>query len=435
MEGSVLRRRAGAAAGTYASVVLGFLGTLVAARVFSTEVLGLYALVLASAGFFQTLLDLTIEEALIKFGFRYIAREDWGRLRQLFRRTFAFKLIGALLAGIALVGLAFASGAVFNHADLRTPLLISALIPLAQSPEGMAAVPLMLRGRYDVRGGFLALSTALRLAAIGVGSQFGLSWTIAGIVLAQFATSAAVGAAGAIAFRRFPRADARPLGEDAREILRFIGQSTIATGVISLRGTLTPMLLGVVSTATQVGFYRVALSPQTGFNAVSAPIRLVLLADQTRDWERGRSDRVFAGVRRYTLLAALGGAVLLPLLLAFMPQLVRLLFEAKNLGAVTAARIIVIAGVVNFVVGWSKSFAVTVGRPKLRIWTHGIETIVVLPLAIAFGSLWGASGAAAAVLAGSVVFAANWFVLLERIKREPSTVPTVVETEMIGLPR
>ena len=34
--------------------------------------LGLYTLVIASAGFFQTLLDLTIEEALIKFGFRYI---------------------------------------------------------------------------------------------------------------------------------------------------------------------------------------------------------------------------------------------------------------------------------------------------------------------------------------------------------------------------
>ncbi len=106
MDGSVLRRRAGAAAGTYASIVLGFLGTLVAARVFSTELLGLYTLVIASAGFFQTLLDLTIEEALIKFGFRYIAREDWGRLRRLFRRTFGFKLLGATLAGGALVGIA-----------------------------------------------------------------------------------------------------------------------------------------------------------------------------------------------------------------------------------------------------------------------------------------------------------------------------------------
>jgi len=422
MAASLLRRRAGAAVGTYASIVLGFLGTIVAARVFSTEVLGLYALVISSAGFFQVLLDLTIEEALIKYGFRYITREDWGRLRQLFRRTFVFKVVGALLAGGALLALATVARQVFHHGQLEVPLMIAAGLPLAQAPEGMAAVPLMLHGRYDVRGGFLALSMALRLGAIAAGSQFGLTWTIVAIVLAQVVASAAIGIAGLAFFRRFPRAGRRPLAEDARGILSFVAQSSGATGVVSLRSTLTPMVLGMASTVTQVGYFRVAQSPQQGFNAVSAPIRLVLLTEQTRDWEQGQRERVFAGVRRYTLLAALGSAVLLPLLLIFMPQIVRLLFEAKNLGAVSAARIIVAAGAVQFVVGWSKSFAVTVGRPNLRIWTHGIETAVLLPLAIAFGWLWGAAGAAAAVLASSVVFALAWAVLYARIRREPAPV-------------
>ncbi|HEY4412726.1 MAG TPA: lipopolysaccharide biosynthesis protein [Gaiellaceae bacterium] len=430
MDGTVLRRRAGAAAGTYASIVLGFLGTIVAAHVFSTEVLGLFTLVIASAGFFQTLLDLTIEEALIKFGFRYITREDWGRLRRLFRRTFVFKAVGAVMAGVALVGLGLGAGTVFHHSDLRTPLLLSALLPLAQAPEGMAAVPLMLRGRYDVRGAFLAFSMAVRLAAIGIGSHFGLTWTIAAIVIAQVVASAAIGVAGLAAFRRFPRGDVRTLGEDSREILRFIAQSSGATGVVSLRSTLTPMLLGIVSSALQVGYFRVAQSPQAGFNAVSAPIRLVLLTEQTRDWERGNTERVFAGVRRYTLLAFVGSVVLLPLLLVFMPQIVRLLFESKNLGAVDAARIIVAAGAVQFVVGWSKSFAVTIGRPKLRIWTHGVETAVLLPLAIAFGWLWGASGAALAVLVSSVVFALAWWVLFRRIRRETPPASAPLEPEM-----
>ena len=96
MAGSVFRRRVGAAVGMYAAIAFGFCGTIVAARVFSTEVLGLYALALSSAGFFQALLDLTIEEALIKYGFGYIAREDWGRLRRMFGRVFGFKLAGAL---------------------------------------------------------------------------------------------------------------------------------------------------------------------------------------------------------------------------------------------------------------------------------------------------------------------------------------------------
>lgn len=440
MAGRLLRRRAAAAAGTYASIVLGFAASVVAARVFSTEMLGLFALVMASTGFFQALLDLTIEEALIKYGFRYIAREDWGRFRRLFRRTFVFKLGGALLGGLALLVLAACAKPVFGHAELGLPLAIGAAIPLLQAPEGVAVVALILRGRYDVRSAFLVVSMALRLAAIGIGAGYGLAWTIAAIAIAQAAASFAVGLAGWRAFRRFPKVPARPLGEDAREIVRFILQSSGATGAVSLRSTFTPIVLGIASTPTQVGYFRVAQSPQQGFNAVSAPIRLVMLTEQTRDWEHGERDRVFAGVRRYSLLAALSSVVVLPLLLYFMPTLVRVIFESKNLGAVTAARIVVVAGAVQFVVGWSKTFAVTVGRPQWRIWSHGIETVVLLPLAVLLGWRWGAAGAAVAVLASSVAFAIVWVVLFLRIRREPGDPPPaatprepVVATTELGL--
>src|SRR3977135_829170 len=109
MAGRLLRRRAAAAAGSYVAIALGFAGTVVAAHLFTTTELGLYTLVIAATGFFQALLDLTIEEALIKYGFRYIAREDWGRLHRLFRQTFAVKLAGAVLGGIALLVLAAAA--------------------------------------------------------------------------------------------------------------------------------------------------------------------------------------------------------------------------------------------------------------------------------------------------------------------------------------
>src|SRR3954451_13023306 len=122
MAGQLLPRRAAAAAGTYIAIALGFAGSVVAARLFTTNELGLYALVIAATGFFQALLDLTIEEALIKYGFRYIEREDWGRLRRLFRRSFVFKLGGSLLGGAALLVLAVFAGSIFGHDELRLPL-------------------------------------------------------------------------------------------------------------------------------------------------------------------------------------------------------------------------------------------------------------------------------------------------------------------------
>jgi O-antigen/teichoic acid export membrane protein len=429
----LFRRRAAAAAGTYASIALGFAASIVAARLFSRDEFGFYALVISTLTLVQILLDLTIEEALIKFGFRYIAQEEWGRLGRLFRRTFVFKLLGAVLGTVAMLGLALVSHRVFGTTHLRGPLAVAATNPLLQAPEGMAATALMLRGRYDVRGWFLALSMGLRLLGIAVAAPHGLAWTIGAICAAQGLTSAAIGVAGLAAFRRFPRADHQPLAGDARLIRQFIVQSSFATGVVSLRSTLTPVVLGVVSTPAQVGYLRVAQAPQQGFNAISAPIRMVLLAEQTRDWEHGELQRVFAGVRRYTQLAALGGLVLLPPLLVFMSPVVRLVFGGKYLGAVDAARIVVIAGVVQFVVGWSKSFPVTVGRPQLRVWTHGVETLVLLPLAILLGARWGASGAAVAVLASSVVFAAMWAVLYARIRRAPEPPRPVPRAEEVSV--
>ena len=65
-------------------------------------------------------------------------------------------------------------------------------------------------------------------------------------------------------------------------------QSSVGTGVVSLRTTLVPLVLGIVAGPTQVGLFRIAQTPQTGLVAASSPARLVLLTDQTRAWERGR---------------------------------------------------------------------------------------------------------------------------------------------------
>lgn len=419
----LLVRRSVTAVGIYSSVALGFLASVIAARTFSKEIFGLYALVIVATGFCQSLLDLTVEEALVKYGFRYSTREDWGRLRRLYRSGLAVKLVGAALGGVGLLVLAPFSGAVFGDSRLETPLLVAAALPLFQSLEGLAGSTLFLRGRYDVRSVFLGVSMSLRLVAVAVGSQFGLVQTVVGIVVAQLVATAAVGSVGLAAFRRFPRQRSRPLGEDRREIVSFVLQSSAATGVLSLRGALAPLLLGVVTSPAQVGFFKIAQAPQQGFNALSAPARMILLTEQTRDWERGRQSVVLAGVRRYSLGAAALMVVVLPPLLWFMPELIRLVYGAKYGGVTDAARVLALAAAALFVVGWTKSFPVTIGRPNLRIYTHGLEALIVLPLVGVLGAAYGAVGAAIAVLAGTVAFAVVWLAIFLRMRADDSPPP------------
>jgi O-antigen/teichoic acid export membrane protein len=406
----------------YASVFFGLLSTIVAARILGVADFGLFAIIIAATSFFQVLLDLTVEEAVTKYGFRYTTGEDWGRLRRLFARALAIKGVGAVLGAGCLLLLAPFADALFGAEGLAVPLVIAAALPLVQAPDGLAATALLLRGRYDVRAFFLFLSMALRFAAIAATAALGLTAMMAAIVAAQLVSSAALGVVGWIAFRRFPRAPQMPLAEDARELRSFVLVSSLATGITSLRTALAPLLLGIVATPVQVGLFRVALAPQAALNTLSSPVRLILLTEHTREWERGAHDAVFSGVRRYSIAAAAITVVLTVPLLVFMGDVVRLVFGADFVPATDAARIVVVAAVLQFVYGWTKSFPVTIGRPNLRVHTHGVETLVLLPLVVVLGVRWGATGAAAAILVSSVVFVAYWTVLFLRIRREPRPV-------------
>src|ERR671914_390567 len=132
MASRVFWRRSATAAWVYAAVVFGILGTVVAARVLGLDDFGVFVTTLAAVGFFQVLLDLTVEEPLTKYGFRYAVNEEWGKLRRLFARALQLKVAGGVLAVLALALLA-PIAAVFGADELTAPLLVGSLLPLVQA--------------------------------------------------------------------------------------------------------------------------------------------------------------------------------------------------------------------------------------------------------------------------------------------------------------
>lgn len=422
----VLVRRSTTAVGIYLSVGLGVLGTIAATReLHSTQRFGDYATVLFGVGLLQGFFDVTVEEAVVKYGFRYVAREDWPRLSRLLRVATNLKVAGGLLGGVGL--LVFAA---FGPSRLRLALAIGALLPLLQSLDGLAGTLLYLRGRYDIRSGFLSWSMLLRFAGIAIGAHFGVTQAIAGILIAQTIATTSSAVAAVAAFRRFPAAAAGSLADDRRDIRSFMVTSTIASGVTSLRTSLGPLLLGAVTSTAQVGLFKVAQAPQSAFQTLSAPARMVLLTEQTRDWERGNQRAVLRGIRNYSLLGSVVSLVLAPPLYIYIPALIRHINGPEYVGASTAARLFVLTAAVQFVVGWTKSLPITIGRPDLRLHTHTLEAAVTLPLIVLFGAFWGAAGAAAAVLVGIVIFCVTWVVIAARIEPHDGPSPSAFDEEI-----
>ena len=191
MAPSVLRRRIATAAGLYLSVALGILGTVAAARILGLEDFGRFATVMAVVGLAQTLLDLTVEESLTKFGFRYVAGRDWGRLHRLFRRALELKVLGGALASLVLLLLAPVADSLFGGEGLAGPMVAAAGLPLLAAPENVSASALLLRGRYDLRGGLLSTTMGIRLVAILAGAPFGVTATFAALCAGQVVATAA----------------------------------------------------------------------------------------------------------------------------------------------------------------------------------------------------------------------------------------------------
>jgi O-antigen/teichoic acid export membrane protein len=415
MRSRTLWRRAAAAGGIYGAAALGFAATLVAARVLSKQDFAVYAIVIATVGLLQLVFDVTADEAAVKFGYGYQQREEWGRFRRLFHTTLAVKAAGGAAGSIAVVAAAFLSSAIYGKHGLTTPMLVGASIPLLQAPEGMAGAMLLVRQRYDVRGAFLTVSMALRLVAIAVGARYGVVEMLAAMVAAQALATGAVLAAGFASLRRFPQAAPAPLGDDAPALRRFVVHSTIGSALVSLRTTLPTTIVGGIMSKGAVADFRTAQAPQTALASLSAPARMILMAEQSRQVEAGRVDHVFATIRRYMLWTALAMAVFVPLAWWQMPWLIRVGPGAKYLSATDAARLILATGAVQIVWGWTRPFAVSIGRPGLRSLTYLAELAVLVPAVLLLGHRWGATGAAGGVLAGSVVFAAIWTGLLVRL--------------------
>jgi O-antigen/teichoic acid export membrane protein len=143
----------------------------------------------------------------------------------------------------------------------------------------------------------------------------------------------------------------------------------------------------------------------------------VLLTEQTRDFEAGRHDRMYGMLRRYIAGTSALMLVVVPVFWVLLPWLMGVFYgPAFREHASDAARLVLVAAALQLVWGWTKSFPVSIGRPGLRIVAQSVEIIVFVPCLLAFASLWGATGAAGAMVVSTSVFCALWVVILLRMR-------------------
>jgi len=399
-------RRAGRTAiAVYLSTVLAFLGTVVVARGLGPHEFGTILLAIAVATLVATLLDLTLEEAVVHHGFRALAQSDIPGLLGLLRASLMLDLGIGLAVSAGIIVLAAPLADLAGSGTLDPGLVrLAALIGLASPADATMSAVLQLAGRPDLRGWVMAGTNLARLASVLVAVQIG---TAEAVILA-YVVGSALGAIGhrIVAWQLVRRRWYRPgdplaLRVPVRELVRFGFHSSISTTVAAANGALIPLLLGRLSGPTAVGVFRVGMFPVFVADSASGPIRLVLYPEQARLSAQGDLRQIRHAIRSHTLAAF---AVSLPLAVAgwfALPWLLPLLYSDQFDDAVLPARIMLVAAVARFSGAWFKTLPGALGKPQLRTALAVFELTLMISLLILLGEQ-GSKGAAIAFAATSV---------------------------------
>jgi lipopolysaccharide exporter len=389
----------------YASTVLAFVGTLVVARGLGPRELGTVVLAVAIATIFGTLLDLSLEEAVVHHGYRALARGDTAGLLGLIRASLILDVAIGIVVAASVVALAGPLADVGSAGRLDPDLVrLAALVIVAGTADSTMSAVLQVAGRPDLRGWVMAATNLARLAGVLVAVNVGS----AAAVIVAYAAGNALGAlvhgliARALVRRRWPSRAGEPvLRVPIRELIRFGSLTSLTTSVAAANGALIPVLLGRAAGTTQVGLFRVGMFPVFLADNASAPVRLVLYPEQARLSASGDVDQIRRAIRSHTLAALAIGLPCAVVGWFALPWLLPLLYSDQYDDAVTSARILLIAAVVRFAASWFKTLPAALGKPQLRAALALLELVLMVVLLVILGDE-GSKGAAIAFSAASV---------------------------------
>ncbi|MGH2634807.1 MAG: lipopolysaccharide biosynthesis protein, partial [Actinomycetota bacterium] len=391
---------------------------LVAARALSPSGFGALELAVVAVAGIATLLDFSLEEAVVHYGARAVADGDPGRLRGLVALSLRIDLAIGIAVFAVLMVLAPALGDVVSVGELPASLIrLAALEALAVTVNGTTGALLVVCGHPHLRAWSSAVANGARVVGVMIAASLdaGALGVLAGLVVGSAIGSVVqLALAWRIGRGVWSGSDASRAGVPAGRIVRFGLLSSATTTLIAVRAALVSILLGRSLGPAAVGIFAVAMFPVTVVEVASSPLRLLMLPEQAMLAARGRPDVVWDGLVAYgkaSLAVGVPGALVGWFLL---PRLLPLLYGDRYEDAVDPARILLIAALASLVVAWAKALPAAVGRPAVRTAMSLAELLLTVAAVFALYER-GVDGVAAAISAVAVVGAVAWWLVARRM--------------------
>ena len=262
------------------ALFIGLLLSIVLARWLGAAGLGLYRMTLTIYGVGTLFAAFGIPTALIKYIAEY--KDDDEKIHQITSCSFINAVIIGLIAAVAFLFLAPFIAGIFKMPELSTLLKIIALaVPFAslyQSQVGLLNGLRRMKLFAVLMAGNSVLMCILIVAPVLLG--FGVEGAISG-----FAISVA-GACflGSVLSKKFFKLSLRDYIQNTKKILSFGGKMFSANAINQINYQADILLIGYFLTATQIGYYAVAVSLSRFFWIIPDSIQKVVYPAASEYW-------------------------------------------------------------------------------------------------------------------------------------------------------
>jgi lipopolysaccharide exporter len=407
-------------AGVFAATALGFVATLAAARTLSVGGFGALELAVVAVGAVVTLLDISLEEAVIFRGARARAAGHPAALRALLRTSLRIDIaIGVAVAALLLLIAPWFADIVSDGSLAPALVRLAALEALLVTANGTTGAVLVVCDRAHLRAWSMAVANAARLLAVLIAAA--VEPTAVG-VLTGFVVGSGIGAAfQAVLAWRVVRKDVPAHSGSVpvepaptRGLIAFGSQSSLTTTLIAIRVALVSVAIGRSLGPAAVGIFAVALFPVTVVDVASSPFRLLTLPEQSLLAARGRRDVVWHGLVAYSKAAIPIGLVGAAVGWFVLPSILPALYGESYRAAIDPSRALIVAAVASLSVVWAKGLPAALGRPGVRtLMTAGEVALTAIALLVVPRD--DVASFAWAVSAVAAVMAIAWWLAARRI--------------------
>jgi O-antigen/teichoic acid export membrane protein len=415
----------------WAATGITVLSTLIAARGLGPIEYGELVLALALATLVGMLLDLTLDEAVVRLGYRSLAEDRLGDLRTMLRTALGIDVVVGV-AVFAVIALGAPLLTVLGGGEVDAALVrLAGLGVLAATLDGTTTGVLLLAGRPELRGWAVLAVGLTRLVAVLAALELGGQ---SAVLIAYAAATAVGGVFQAVLAWRVGWRHWRGAGAGAgstwvwmRRLTGFGIHTSLATTITGANVWLVPVLLGAVAGPKAVGVFSVAFFPVVLANVFSGPLRLNMFPEQVKLAAQSRDPLLRQSIGGYTRIAL---AIGVPAAVAgwfIVPWLVPAVLSSSFDDAVTPTRILLVAAVAQLAYGWAKTFPAAIGRPQIRTFVSVVEIVVTVSLLLALSEA-AAEGAAAAVSISSLVLLVLWLSIAARVLSGRRASPERVKT-------